>query len=122
MREYRVGITGHVEETRATPRLVSEDEGQREVARAAMARAAMHPYVSRFRLPAARVEGDRLIVQDVHYDHVTHDHEPAWIVFPLAGGGDDAAETASAHQLVLGVQPLAWGAVVLVAWGASRRR
>ncbi len=117
IRQYAVALDGTVTETNRTPRIRgAPDERERvhEIMRAAHVR----PFLARYRLPVARVDGDVVVLEDAQYDHVSRDVEPAWVVVPLGAG---AAREPRAHLVVTGVQPLVWGGVVLVAWGSGRR-
>jgi membrane-bound metal-dependent hydrolase YbcI (DUF457 family) len=111
VREYRVGLDGSTEELNATPRI----EGDAAEIRALMQTRELAPYLARYRIPIAHVDGDHVVFEDLQYDHVSRDLEPTWLVAPRSGDG-----VVRAHLLVEGVQPLAWAGVVLVAWAAGR--
>lgn len=114
--EYRVTLDGQATATHRTDRIQATAETEAEV-RAAMTSAPLRPLLSRYRLPAARLEGDTIVFEDVQYDHVSRDVEPAWIVLPRDGG---PAAHPTAHLVVIGVQPVVWGGVVLLVWAGGR--
>lgn len=111
VREYRVGLDGQAEQLNATP-LIAGDPAE---IRALMQTRELAPYLARYRIPIAHVDGETVVFEDLQYDHVSRDVEPTWLVAPRNGDG-----VVRAHLLVEGVQPLAWGGVVLLTWAAGR--
>jgi len=110
--EHRVALGGAPRAQRTTALI---DGAHSDEVRALLQTTELAPYLARYRIPVAHVDGDTVVVEDLQYDHVLRDVEPTWLVVPRAGDG-----VVRAHLLVEGVQPLAWGGVVLVAWAAGR--